>query len=82
MEGFSLESMLHGYSIYMYVNTERLILHRIEAVDDVKLTQEQVEEVANQIEEQLYGLQGDINTKYKTKYRSLLFNLKDRKNQV
>lgn len=46
------------------------------------VTQEQVEKIANQIEVKLYDLHGDINTKYKTKYRSLLFNLKDTKNQV
>ena len=46
------------------------------------VTQDEVEEIANRIEEQLYSLHGDINTKYKTKYRSLLFNLKDTKNQV
>ena len=55
---------------------------RKEAVDDVDVTQEKVEEIANQIEEELYNLHGDINTKYKTKYRSLLFNLKDTNNQV
>ena len=41
-----------------------------------------MEKIANQIEVKLYNLHGDINTKYKTKYRSLLFNLKDTKNQV
>ena len=55
---------------------------RKEAVDDVAVTQEQVEKIANQIEVKLYNLHGNINTKYKTKYRSLLFNLKDSKNQV
>lgn len=55
---------------------------RKEAVDDVMVTQDQVEEIASQIEEELYSLHGDINTKYKTKYRSLLFNLKDTNNQV
>ena len=55
---------------------------RKEVVDDVDVTQDKVEEIANQIEEELYSLHGDINTKYKTKYRSLLFNLKDTNNQV
>ena len=56
--------------------------HRKEAVDDVAVTQERVEKIANQIEVKLFNVHGDINTKYKTKYRSLLFNLKDTKNQV
>ncbi|CAI8029088.1 Death-inducer obliterator 1 [Geodia barretti] len=54
---------------------------RKEAVDDVAVAQERVEKIANQIEVKLFNLHGDINTKYKTKYRSLLFNLKDTKNQ-
>lgn len=64
------------------IRSKVFYLYRKEAVDDVVVTQEQVEKIANQIEVKLYNLHGDINTKYKTKYRSLLFNLKDTKNQV
>ena len=46
------------------------------------LDQEAVEKVANDIEEKLHNLYQDINPKYKNKYRSLLFNLKDTRNQV
>jgi len=54
------------------------------AADDIKniTSKDQVEKLANQIEEALYSLHNDITTKYKTKYRSLLFNLRDPKNQV
>ena len=41
-----------------------------------------VESVANDIEEKLHNLHREINPKYKNKYRSLVFNLKDIKNQV
>lgn len=46
------------------------------------LEQSNVEAIANDIEEKLYNLNQDINPKYKNKYRSLVFNLKDTKNQV
>lgn len=54
------------------------------ADDDIKsiTTKEQVEKLANQIEEDLFSLHNEITLKYKNKYRSLLFNLRDSKNQV
>uniref|UniRef100_A0A336M0L1 CSON009592 protein n=1 Tax=Culicoides sonorensis TaxID=179676 RepID=A0A336M0L1_CULSO len=46
-----------------------------------KLTSEEIKEFANNVENELYQLfNKDCNQKYKVKYRSLLFNLKDRKN--
>ena len=62
-----------------------LICYRCEAADDdIKsiTTKEQVEKLANQIEEDLFSLHNEITLKYKNKYRSLLFNLRDSKNQV
>ena len=44
--------------------------------------QSTVEAIANKIEEKLHNLHQEINPKYKNKYRSLVFNLKDVKNQV
>ena len=38
--------------------------------------------IGNEIEDSLFSLHEDITFKYKNKYRSLLFNLKDVKNQV
>ena len=56
---------------------------RCEDVPDLSdLDQEAVEKKANDIEEKLHNLYQDINPKYKNKYRSLLFNLKDTKNHV
>lgn len=46
------------------------------------LEQSKVESIANDIEEKLHNLNHDINPKYKNKYRSLVFNLKDTKNLV
>lgn len=46
------------------------------------MDQSKVEAIANDVETKLFNLNGDINPKYKNKYRSLVFNLKDIKNQV
>ena len=54
-----------------------------EDAEDMKnLEQNKVEAIANDVEEKLFNLHQDINPKYKNKYRSLVFNLKDTKNQV
>ena len=35
-----------------------------------------------EIEEQLFNIHQDVNTKYKARYRTLLFNLKDERNTL
>ena len=57
-------------------------LLRCEGAPDLTVTQEEVEKISHEIEEKLFNLYQDITPKYKNKYRSLLFNLKDLKNQV
>lgn len=58
-------------------------LFRCEDSADMKnLEQSKVEAIAHDVEEKLFNLNQDINPKYKNKYRSLVFNLKDTKNQV
>ena len=46
------------------------------------MKQSRVEQIADDIEDKLFNLHQDISPKYKTKYRSLLFNLKDTRNPV
>lgn len=58
------------------------LLTRLKEVEDIKLTEEEVDKMANDIETQLYKLFGDSGPKYRTKYRSLIFNIKDTKNQT
>ena len=53
-----------------------------DAADMSAIEQNKVEAIANDVETKLFNLNGDINPKYKNKYRSLVFNLKDIKNQV
>ena len=38
--------------------------------------------LANQVEDDLFNLFNDTNVKYKSKYRSLRFNIKDQKNTL
>ncbi|XP_030765439.1 death-inducer obliterator 1 isoform X2 [Sitophilus oryzae] len=49
---------------------------------DIKLTEEEVKNISTEIEAELYKCFGDTGHKYKNKYRSLIFNIKDSKNQT
>lgn len=42
----------------------------------------QLKAISNEIESQLFKCFGDTGQKYKNKYRSLIFNIKDQKNQT
>lgn len=46
----------------------------------MKLTEEDIQEFAEDTEIELHELFRDTGMKYKAKYRSLMFNIKDRKN--
>ena len=56
------------------------LMTRIKATDDLKLTEEEIAELALNIELELYKYFKDTGAKYKAKYRSLVFNIKDTKN--
>ena len=47
----------------------------------MSISSEEIRKIANRIEEELFKLFKDTSNKYKNKYRSLIFNLKDSKNQ-
>ncbi|XP_028615837.1 SPOC domain-containing protein 1 [Grammomys surdaster] len=53
---------------------------RAQELPDLALREEEVEGIAEGIEEALFQLTQDINLRYKNKYRSLLFNLRDPRN--
>ena len=56
--------------------------NRCKDVTDVKVDEKDVEKVAEEIEEALFRLfNKDVGMKYKARYRSLIFNIKDPKNQ-
>ena len=43
---------------------------------------DEISKICSTIEEEIVKMYGDTGQKYKTKYRSLIFNLKDSKNRV
>lgn len=45
-----------------------------------KFTEDDIQQFAVQTEVELHDLFRDVGIKYKAKYRSLMFNIKDRKN--
>uniref|UniRef100_A0A3Q4MS28 TFIIS central domain-containing protein n=1 Tax=Neolamprologus brichardi TaxID=32507 RepID=A0A3Q4MS28_NEOBR len=49
---------------------------------DLNISVERASELAKKIERELFHLYKDTDNKYKNKYRSLMFNLKDTKNNI
>lgn len=45
-----------------------------------KFNEREIKQFANETEAELHELFRDVGVKYKAKYRSLMFNIKDRKN--
>uniref|UniRef100_A0A667YMX8 PHD finger protein 3 n=1 Tax=Myripristis murdjan TaxID=586833 RepID=A0A667YMX8_9TELE len=60
---------------------KEILLQRLKE-SDLKVTLEKASEVAKKTERELFHLYKDTDNKYKNKYRSLMFNLKDTKNNV
>lgn len=55
---------------------------RADGADDVMLSTIEIRTIALKIEEELYAVFQETGHKYKAKYRSLIFNIKDSRNQV
>ncbi|XP_050532700.1 death-inducer obliterator 1 isoform X2 [Daktulosphaira vitifoliae] len=53
---------------------------RISEEPELKTAEENLDKLITNIEEELYNQFGKVDQKYKTKYRSLVFNIKDPKN--
>ncbi|KAF5299967.1 hypothetical protein FQA39_LY11340 [Lamprigera yunnana] len=58
------------------------LTNRLNLADDIKVTKEELTKISSEIESQLYKCFGDTGQKYRNKYRSLIFNIKDTKNQT
>lgn len=56
------------------------LMARVKATDDLKLKDEEITELVLKIELEMYKHFKDAGSKYKAKYRSLIFNIKDTKN--
>lgn len=55
---------------------------RVSDSDDLKMTENEVGQLAFAIEKEMFNLCLSTDSKYKNKYRTLMFNLKDPKNKV
>ncbi|CAL8257459.1 unnamed protein product [Lota lota] len=60
---------------------KEILLQRLKE-SDLKMAVERASEVARKTERELFYLYKDTDSKYKSKYRSLMFNLRDSKNNV
>lgn len=58
------------------------LMNRLKTNEDLKLTEDEVKNISTEIELQLFKCFGDTGQKYRNKYRSLIFNIKDAKNQT
>ena len=50
--------------------------------DDVMVSAPEIKRIALAIEEELFAYYGEVNTKYKHKFRTMITHLKDPKNTV
>lgn len=64
---------MHGHSV---------VFNRVNDSDDLVMTESEVGKVALNIEKEMFNLFHVTDNRYKSKYRSIMFNLKDPKNQV
>lgn len=60
---------------------KEILWRRAADSDDLVMTESEVGRVALRIEKEMFGLFRVTDSRYKSKYRSLMFNLKDPKNQ-
>ncbi|GBL85931.1 PHD finger protein 3, partial [Araneus ventricosus] len=60
---------------------KNILLERCKKADDLEMSEEDVQKIAVKIEEELNALFKDNSFKYRAKYRSLMFNIKDPRNQ-
>nr|XP_050852623.1 death-inducer obliterator 1 isoform X2 [Vespula vulgaris] len=58
----------------------QLLSSRIKETEDLKLSNDEIADLAFNIEMEMYKYFKDTGAKYKAKYRSLVFNIKDTKN--
>ena len=59
-----------------------IVVRRANETDDVMLSGPEIKRLALDIEQELFGYYGEVNTKYKHKYRTLITHLKDPTNKV
>ncbi|EQB77206.1 death-inducer obliterator 1 isoform b [Camelus ferus] len=61
---------------------KEILWKRVSDSDDLVMTENEVGKIALHIEKEMFNLFRVTDNRYKSKYRSIMFNLKDPKNQV
>ncbi|KFM62672.1 PHD finger protein 3, partial [Stegodyphus mimosarum] len=60
---------------------KNILMDRCKNAEDIQMTEDEIRRIAVKIEEELHSLFKDNSFKYRAKYRSLMFNIKDPRNQ-
>ncbi|KAM4692619.1 death-inducer obliterator 1 [Rhinophrynus dorsalis] len=60
---------------------KEILWKRVTDSDDLEMTENEVAKTAVNIEKEMFSLFRDTDNRYKSKYRNIMFNLKDPKNQ-
>ncbi|XP_053308920.1 death-inducer obliterator 1 isoform X2 [Spea bombifrons] len=60
---------------------KEILWKRVTDSDDLAMSENDVAKIATNIEREMFSLFRDTDSRYKSKYRNLMFNLKDPKNQ-
>lgn len=59
-----------------------MTLYRSKDQQDLNVTDEAIDKCSHNVEGEMFSFFGDTGHRYKNKYRSLMFNLKDPRNKV
>lgn len=57
-----------------------VLAEKVDSCTDLKVEPERIHKIAEEIEIAMFGIFGEAGMKYKNKYRSLVYNIKDQKN--
>ena len=55
---------------------------RLKEQQDLSMNEEEIDKCSHNVEGEMFSFFGDTGHRYKNKYRSLMFNLKDPRNKV
>ncbi|XP_068121503.1 SPOC domain-containing protein 1 isoform X3 [Hyperolius riggenbachi] len=59
-----------------------VLLNRVQETADLHVQEETIKGLAENVEQEIFNMYHDTGVRYKNKYRSLIFNLKDPKNKA
>jgi len=71
-----------AYKVITCLHSVLFFISRANESDDVMVSPPEIKRIALSIEEELFAYYGEVNTKYKHKFRTMITHLKDPKNLV